>query len=175
LPDDGEVVLQAFPRLLGFVFNPVSFWFCRDRAGALIAVLAEVNNTFGGTHSYLLHHPDGSPILNGEQLTTAKAFHVSPFCRVEGGYRFRFQDDGVRLSASIDYDDGDGPLLRTALFGRLRPWTVAALLGTCLRMPLLTVGVVLRIHWQALKLLLKRVPFVGVTPTVVARGEEMTE
>ena len=68
LPDDGEITLQAFPRVLGFVFNPVSFWFCRNTAGELIAVLAEVNNTFGGHHDYLLHNPDGSPLRDGQVL-----------------------------------------------------------------------------------------------------------
>ena len=68
LPADGEIVLQCFPRVLGYVFNPVSFWFCHDRAGELIAVLAEVSNTFGGRHAYLLHNPDGSPLRDGQEL-----------------------------------------------------------------------------------------------------------
>ncbi len=164
LPADGDIVLQTFPRVLGYVFNPVSFWFCRDRAGALIAVLAEVNNTFGGRHSYLLHHPDGSPLRDGEELRATKAFHVSPFCEVEGGYRFRFHLDRPVPLARIDYDDADGELLLTSISGRPQAWTASRLLAAFLRMPLLTFGVIARIHWQALKLWLKGVPFRGARP-----------
>lgn len=161
LPDDGEITLQCFPRLLGYVFNPVSFWFCRNRAGELIAVLAEVRNTFGGQHNYLLHNPDGTPLVEGQVLRANKEFHVSPFCEIEGGYRFRFYLDRPALLARIDYDDAEGELLLTAISGKAKAWTTAALLGTFLRMPLLTAGVMFRIHWQALKLWLKGVPFFG--------------
>ena len=71
LPDDGEITLQTFPRVCGIVFNPVSFWFCRNRAGALIAVLAEVSNTFGGRHNYLLHNADGAPLRDAQELRAA--------------------------------------------------------------------------------------------------------
>lgn len=164
LPDDGEVVLQSFPRVLGYVFNPVSFWYCHDRDGALIAVLAEVNNTFGGHHDYLLFNPDHAPLCDGQELTAAKLFHVSPFCKVEGGYRFRFLVRERRVVAHIDYDDSEGPLLLTLISGRTRSWSATALLATFLRMPLLTLGVIARIHWQALKLWIKGVPFVGAAP-----------
>ncbi len=165
LPADGEIILQTFPRVLGFVFNPVSFWFCHDRAGALIAILAEVNNTFGGTHSYLLHNPDGAPLADGQQLQAGKRFHVSPFCTVKGGYRFRFRRAGKVEVAHIDYDDAEGPLLLTLISGQPDEWTSAALWRAFLRMPLLTFGVITRIHWQALKLWLKKVPFYGVHPS----------
>ncbi len=165
LPADGEITLQTFPRVLGFVFNPVSFWFCRDRAGVLVAVLAEVNNTFGGRHHYLLH-ADGSPLRDGETLRAAKAFHVSPFCDVEGGYRFRFHTGRAAPSVHIDYDDADGVLLRTLIAGEPRAWSPRALLAAFLRMPLLTLGVLARIHWQALRLWLKGVPFRGAHPSV---------
>jgi DUF1365 family protein len=78
---DGEVVLQTFPRLFGFVFNPVSFWFCHDRHGALRAVLAEVRNTFGDHHNYLIAHADQRPISAADRLRARKLFHVSPFFR----------------------------------------------------------------------------------------------
>ncbi len=161
LPADGEIVLQTFPRVFGYVFNPVSFWYCRDRSGALIAVLAEVNNTFGGRHSYLLHNADASPLRDGQELRADKRFHVSPFNEIEGGYRFRFHLDRPAQLARIDYDDADGELLRTAIGGKPRAWTAAALLSAFLRMPFLTAGVMFRIHWQALKLWLKGVPFRG--------------
>jgi DUF1365 family protein len=164
LPDDGEIILQTFPRVLGFVFNPVSFWFCHDRHGALIAVLAEVNNTFGGTHSYLLHNPAGAPLADGQELQASKVFHVSPFCVVEGAYRFRFRLEGGTQVAHIDYYDqgrAEEPVLLTAISGQPQQWTAGALWLTFLRMPLLTFGVMARIHWQAFKLWLKKVPFRG--------------
>jgi len=164
LPDDGEITLQTFPRVCGIVFNPVSFWFCRNRAGALIAVLAEVSNTFGGRHNYLLHNADGAPLRDGQELRAAKVFHVSPFNEVSGGYRFRFHLDRSLPLARIDYDDAEGELLLTSISGKARGWSAAALLGAFLRMPALMLGVIVRIHWQALKLWCKGVPFRGTDP-----------
>jgi DUF1365 family protein len=148
---DGEVWLQCFPRVLGYVFNPVSFWFCEDRAGNLKAVLAEVNNTFGERHSYLLRA--------GAALEAQKAFHVSPFFPVAGRYRFRFEERGGMRVARIDYLDEAGALLHTSISGSPRPLTRAALAAAFLAHPFMTLGVMGRIHWQALRLWLKRVPF----------------
>lgn len=164
---DGEVWLHCFPRVLGYVFNPVSFWFCERRDGALRAIVCEVNNTFGERHCYLLAHEDGRPLAWGEALQARKVFHVSPFCRVEGRYRFRFmhalrrQPDGqlrLRHLARIDLDDAQGPLLLTSLGGHAVPLSTGALLSAFLRMPLLTLAVTARIHWQALRLWRKRLP-----------------
>jgi uncharacterized protein len=166
LPADGPVVLQTFPRLLGFVFNPVSFWFCHDRSGRPIAVLAEVNNTFGGHHAYLLHNENGAPLVPGQVLKADKRFHVSPFCEVRGHYQFRFEPARAMPRLSIDYDDGQGALLKTSIHGQPRPWSARALLTAVLRMPLLTPGVVLRIHWQAWQLWRKGVPFLGTRPAI---------
>src|SRR3982074_1008899 len=87
---DGEIVLYAFPRMLGYVFNPVSFWVCHDTSGNVRAVLAEVHNTFGETHHYLLADENGRALVSGETLSARKALHVSPFCAVQGHYAFRF-------------------------------------------------------------------------------------
>lgn len=163
LPNDGEIVLQTFPRVLGYVFNPVSFWYCHNRSGQLIAILAEVNNTFGGMHSYLLHKW-GESIADGDELQTDKLFHVSPFNEIEGGYRFRFQLERAVQLCCIDYDDADGELLLTSISGKPQVWSAGALLKAFLRMPFLTLGVIVRIHWQALKLWLKGVPFRGTHP-----------
>lgn len=163
LPDDGEIILQTFPRVLGYVFNPVSFWFCHDRAGALVAVLAEVRNTFGGYHNYLLHQ-GGAALHASDVLQSDKSFHVSPFNQVQGHYQFRFMLQGNRQQACIDYDDGQGPLLLTALSGTPFPWCTRTLLGAFLKMPFFTIGVIVRIHWHALRLWCKGVTFYGSSP-----------
>src|SRR6266568_3216525 len=157
---DGEIVLYAFPRMLGYVFNPVSFWVCHDREGAVRAVLCEVCNTFGEQHNYLLAHRDGRPLRSGETLRARKVFHVSPFCEVNGGYRFRFHFAADRWLARIDYDDDAGDaLLETSISGATAPLSRAAVPGLLWRYRWLTVGVILRIHWQAVRLWLKRVPY----------------
>lgn len=156
---DGEVWLQCFPRVLGYVFNPVSFWFCEDRAGNLRAVLAEVNNTFGETHCYLLARPGGEPIPSNTALEARKVFHVSPFFPVSGGYRFRFSRAASAHVARIDYLDGEGPLLLTRIAGRPAPLTTARLAHAFISHPLMTLTIMARIHWQALRLWLLRVPF----------------
>lgn len=156
---DGAIWLQAFPRVLGYVFNPVSFWLCHDRNGALRAVLAEVSNTFGEHHNYLIAHADARPILGEDWLTVRKVFHVSPFFAVRGRYRFRFADAGARCVFRIDYDNGEGAQLLTSIGGAGAPATAAALLRAFFRYPWMTLGVMLRIHHHALRLWLKRVPF----------------
>jgi DUF1365 family protein len=160
---EGEVILQTFPRVLGFVFNPVSFWYCHDAAGALAVVVAEVNNTFGERHCYLLRNPDGAPIRGGQEISAAKVFHVSPFCPVEGGYRFRFHEahrgGATRVVARIDYHDAQGDLLLTSVSGAAREFSTPGLVVAFVMHPMMTLGVVLRIHYQALKLWLKGAPF----------------
>ena len=156
---DGEIVLQTVPRLLGYVFNPVSFWFCHDREGGLRAVLCEVNNTFGERHNYLVAHADGRAIAAGDRLRARKAFHVSPFFPVRGEYRFRFVSHGSTVAVAIDYFEDGVAMLSTRLSGRAEPLSDAALVRALLRFPLQTIGVVLRIHLQALRLWVKRVPF----------------
>ncbi len=154
---DGEVWLQTFPRVLGYAFNPVSFWLCHDRAGALRAVLAEVSNTFGEHHNYLLAHADGRPIAAGDELQARKMFHVSPFFGVTGSYRFHFRPEPADSLFRIDYEDESGKLLYTTISGRAKPLTSRALAEVFLRRPLMTLGIIARIHYQALRLLLKRV------------------
>ena len=158
----GEAWLQCYPRVLGYAFKPVSFWFCHrsddDRGGALRAIVVEVNNTFGERHSYLLDAPAW-----GVELTAPKAFHVSPFCRVSGRYCFRFmQADRAgtpKTVARIDHADAQGTLLQTSISGDLQPVTRQALRRAIWRYPLMTAGVMAHIHWQAFRLWRKRVGF----------------
>ncbi|MBW8828305.1 MAG: DUF1365 domain-containing protein [Burkholderiales bacterium] len=164
---DGEVWLHCYPRVLGYAFKPVSFWYCHRKNGSLAAIVVEVNNTFGERHCYLLA---GKDVGWGRELCASKVFHVSPFCDIDGGYRFRFMRTDVpafrpkriqpaRMIARVDHDDADGPLLRTSISGALAPLTRQSSLRAFVQMPLMTFGVIARIHWQALKLWSKRVPF----------------
>lgn len=163
---DGEIWLHTYPRVLGYAFKPVSFWYALRRDGHLAAVVAEVNNTFGERHCYLL---TGEGLRWGSSQTARKVFHVSPFCRVQGEYRFRFHwregaHGPAQVVARVEHHDEAGPLLLTSVSGRLAPLSAPGLRAAFWRMPLLTVGVVARIHWQALRLWLKRVPFVHKPP-----------
>jgi DUF1365 family protein len=159
---DGEVWLQTFPRVFGYVFKPVSFWYAHRADGSLAAVVAEVNNTFGERHAYLLTGPE---LAWGAESTARTVFHVSPFCAVDGQYRFRFEQRRTEAGAPahtlarIDLHDDDGPLLQTSVAGALVALTPASVRRAVLSMPFMTLGVVLRIHWQALRLWLKHVPF----------------
>ena len=169
---DGEAWLQCYPRVLGFTFKPVSFWYCHRADGGLEAVVVEVNNTFGERHCYLLH---GAGLAWGRELRAQKALYVSPFCAVAGDYRFRFlrtdaqpvlapgrAEDSMRAPrtvARVDLHDAQGLLIRTSLSGELRPLTSARLRAAFFGMPLLTLGVVARIHWQAWQLWRKKLPF----------------
>ena len=158
---DGEIWLHCYPRVLGFTFKPVSFWYCHRADGSLRAVLVEVNNTFGERHCYFL-----SQARFGVEQRADKVFHVSPFCPVQGQSRFRFMVNaqGDRTVARIDYDDVRGPLIQTSVSGLLQPYSVRAARYALWRYPLMTFAVVWRIHWQALRLSLKRVPFFRQPP-----------
>jgi hypothetical protein len=164
----GEVWLHSYPRVLGYVFKPVSFWYCHRADASLAAVVVEVNNTFGERHCYLLSGPGLRP---GAELTASKVFHVSPFCEVAGAYRFRFLTTGLhptpaaartgapRTIARIDHHDAAGPLIRTSVSGVLEPLTRASQRAAFFATPWMTLGVIARIHWQALQLWRKGVPF----------------
>ncbi|SLN61510.1 hypothetical protein ROJ8625_03137 [Roseivivax jejudonensis] len=147
----GALRLMAQPRLLGHVFNPVSFWLAHDDADRLVAVIAEVSNTFGERHSYLCRRPDGAPIGREDVLEAEKIFYVSPFQPVSGGYRFRFDIRPDHVGIWIDYNHTGGGLVAT-LTGTRRPLTSGRILASLLRRPLGSRRVLALIHWQALKL-----------------------
>jgi DUF1365 family protein len=161
---DGEIVFVTIPRILGFAFNPVSFWLCFDRAGALRAVVAEVNNTFGERHFYICRHGDHRPIAPVDQIAAEKVFYVSPFLKVEGRYVFTFCYDAEAFGARIDLHDAQGLILATSMAGRRRPLTSARLALAFLANPMVMLKVLGLIHYQALKLWAKGVAVVRKPP-----------
>ena len=149
--DIGSIQLLAQPRVLGHVFNPVSFWLVFGTDDTLRAVIAEVTNTYGDRHSYLCQRDDKGPISREDTLKSTKIFHVSPFQAVEGGYTFRFDINAERIGIWIDFTNGNGGLLAT-LTGKRQALTNRSILLAMLRRPLGSRRVLGLIHWQALKL-----------------------
>lgn len=155
LPTGGAIRLLTMPRLLGHVFNPLSVWFCHAPSGALQAIVYEVNNTFGQRHSYLIP-VDGDAALIEQHCD--KALYVSPFNGMAMQYRFRVEPPARAVSIGISVQDASGLVLNTRLDGSRRALTDAALLRVFFSHPLVTLKVVLAIHWEALRLWVKRVP-----------------
>ncbi|NNJ67972.1 MAG: DUF1365 domain-containing protein [Boseongicola sp.] len=147
----GRIELLAQPRVLGHVFNPVSFWLIYDVGDVLRTVIPEVTNTYGDRHSYLCHHDDWREIAREDTLKSDKCLHVSPFQPVEGGYTFRFDIRPEKIGIWIDYTAGNGGLLAT-LTGSRAPLTTTALVRAMVRRPFGSRRVLGLIHWQALKL-----------------------
>ena len=166
---DGRIELLAQPRVLGHVFNPVSFWLCYD-GYALKAVIAEVTNTFGDRHSYLCAHDDLRTITKDETLQATKLMHVSPFQPIEGGYTFRFDINATDILIHIDYSRGNGGLVAT-LKGLRKPLTNGSILKAAFRRPFGSRRVLTLIHWQALKLWFKGATF---RPQPAAPSEEVS-
>jgi uncharacterized protein len=151
-----DILLLAQPRVLGHVFNPVSFWLCyRD---GLRAVIAEVTNTYGDRHSYLCTRDDGGVIQPSDTLQASKLLHVSPFQPVLGTYAFRFDIRDERIGVWIDYSTDTGGVF-TNLIGPRAPLTNWGIIRACLRRPFGSRRVLALIHWQALKLALKGAKF----------------
>lgn len=167
---DGEIILITMPRVAGYIFNPVSFYLCLDLAGALRAVIAEVNNTFGEHHSYICGHEDQRPIMPDDTLTAKKLFHVSPFLKREGSYQFTFYFSETRFLARINLltSEGQGEgqreaarlKLTTSMTCRISPLTAATLRRAAWQYPFNTLKTITLIHWQALKLFFKGIPYV---------------
>jgi uncharacterized protein len=167
-----HIVLITMPRVLGYVFNPVSFYLCMDSDKNLRAVICEVHNTFGEQHSYLCMHQDMRAISAEDWMGAEKLFHVSPFLKREGSYRFRFDIQQQKLGIWIDYyDKENNKQLITSLIGKLSPLTRAGLARAFWSHPLITLKAIALIHWQALKLLAKGIKYV---PKPKAFSEKIT-
>jgi DUF1365 family protein len=149
--EGGRIFLHCFPRLLGYVFNPISIYWCYGAEGRLRAVLCEVKNTLGEQCTYVL--PAGKP--GPLRATRAKTMYVSPFIAMDARYRFRLDDPEACLKLVIAESDRDGPLLLATHTAQRRALSDRTLLGAFLAFPFLTAKVIVAIHWQALRLWLK--------------------
>lgn len=151
------VKLLCFPRILGWVFNPLSIWYCMDRQGVPRAIVCEVRNTFGERHCYLLRPGVDAAWPVREQCQ--KQFHVSPFIEMDAQYHFCLDEPGERLRVLIKEYQDEQLLLVASQTGVAQALTTASLLRQLLRVPLQTVRVLVGIHWQALKIWLRGTPF----------------
>ena len=162
--EDLRVELLCYPRMFGYAFNPLSVYFCRRGAdGALIAILYEVHNTFGQRHCYLIPAAAGAGVV---RQVCAKSFYVSPFIEMQANYHFRILPpaaepaEGDRLAVAIHQTDRAGRLLDASFIGARREWSDAALLSLLASHPLMTLKVIVGIHWEALKLWLSGIKLV---------------
>jgi hypothetical protein len=151
-----RVRLLCMPRVLGWGFDPLSIWYCESPEGEPVATVCEVHNTFGERHCYLLRPSDARWPLNDSRT---KVFHVSPFIPVSGRYAFALSRPGRRLHVAIQLKDGEGALMSATQSGQSRPFTTMGLLAQFVRVPFQTAKVLGGIHWHALKIWLRGVPF----------------
>lgn len=148
-PRATRVFMFCYPRVLGYVFNPLTVYYGFDRDHELCVMIYEVNNTFGGRHSYVL------PVERGDGQSCAKRLYVSPFNAVEGDYGFHFSVPADRMALGVALKTASGPVLKAYVSGHRLPLSDANLLRSFLRIPFLTFKVVGAIHWQAVRLWLK--------------------
>ncbi|MFN7185414.1 MAG: DUF1365 domain-containing protein [Alphaproteobacteria bacterium] len=165
-----DITLITMPRIFGYVFNPVSFWLCFDASQQLRAVLAEVHNTFGEAHNYLIVHSDGRALAADDLLYARKIFHVSPFLPREGSYQFRFAYNPESMGVTINYYDAEGQLqLITMLSGQFNAFNRMNLRRAFWQHKLVTLKTISLIHYQAIKLIAKGVRYIVKPSQLVAR------
>jgi DUF1365 family protein len=155
-PAGWRVTLVAYPRVLGYAFNPASFYLCRDAAGELRVVVVEVHNTHGERHLYTLTPADEHPDF---RATMDKDFYVSPFIENRGGYRVLVRDGSSRLRITINQEQDGELVLHASLDLRRRPLTDRAIVAMLVRHPLVTVKTIAMIHWHGFRLWRLGLPF----------------
>lgn len=155
-PDGGAIRVLCYPRILGYAFNPLTVYFSYRRDGTPAAILYEVSNTFRERHTYVIPVEDPeAPVI---RQRCDKDFYVSPFLPMDCTYHFRIVVPGSSVAVAIRQEDADGLLLGASFNGRRRTFTAAALAAVLARYPAMALKVVAGIHWEALRLWLKRLP-----------------
>jgi DUF1365 family protein len=167
-----RVLMLAHARVLGWVFNPITLYWCRDADGALVAVVAEVHNTYGGRHHYLL---DVSDDPEAGRARVDKDFYVSPFFPVDGEYRMRVPEPGETLSATIVLRREGGTAFVATLRGRRRPVTARTVLAAVLRHPAVTLRVSAAIRHRGIRLWARGLPVIARRPVDTGRGLDQLE
>lgn len=166
----GAIRLLTMPRVLGYVFNPISLYYCHRPDGALAAMIYEVTSTFRERRAYVLPVAPEDGRVGRIDQATGKGLYVSPFMDMDMRYAFKGSVPDERLDLAIDGLDSQGLLIATAMRGRRRALGDRALLAAMAAMPLLTIKVVAAIHWEALKLWLKGVPLTRKPPAEAIRA-----
>lgn len=149
---DGRILLLCYPRILGYAFNPLAVYYCHAADGRLEAIIYEVRNTFGEMHSYLIAVEGNAPRI---RQSAEKAFYVSPFMDMDQRYAFDLDRPGEALSVGIRNLDADGLILSASFKGARREMTDRALISAFFRYPLMTLKVIVAIHWEAARLFAK--------------------
>ena len=154
-----RILLLCYPRIFGYVFNPISVYFAYDDAGALVALIYAVRNTFGEKHSYVARIEPGDMSDAGVRQTRRKLFHVSPFVGMDARYHFHVLPPGETVRLRINETEAGEPLLAASFGGSVAQLNSAALTACLLKIPLMTWKITAGIHWEALKLWLKGARF----------------
>ena len=158
-PTPHKIMLLAYPRIMGFVFNPIANYFCYDQNGALIAVIYEVRNTFKERHTYVCKVENGQLTPSGLRQERNKIFYVSPFMDMDMRYHFRVVPPGEEVKIRIFETEGPDPVLMATFYGISTLFNTKTLLGQVARLPFMTFKIVAGIHWEALKLWIKGAKF----------------
>ncbi len=170
LGEGGSIQVLTNLRVLGYVFNPVSFWWCHRGDGSLACIVAEVNNTFGERHSYVLLPAEGEVAGDRVVFETDKLLHVSPFMPMDQSYTWWFSEPGERLSVRMDVHETGSRDFHATLTARRLKLTPRSLRSVLIRYPLMPLRVTALIHWQAVRLLAKRVRHHRKPPFVPGEG-----
>ncbi|MEZ5921410.1 MAG: DUF1365 domain-containing protein [Parvularculaceae bacterium] len=167
----GKILLLAYPRMLGYVFNPLSVYYCQDEKGALEAIIYEVRNTFGGMHSYLIGCNSAAPVIEQQ---ADKVLHVSPFMEMDHTYHFRMTHPGEELVVAINQTDAEGAIFNASFAGKRAAMTDASLLSAFFSYPLMTVKVIAAIHFEAARLFMKGLRLKKAPPAAMAPPEPVS-